>query len=298
MKTGKITIKANSVELGSSAVTVTNQDGYMKFVDGYYPSGKSLLQLGIAGATGATGTTGTAGAAGAAGVTGTTGATGAAGVTGTGFSNILYGSIYLAAIINSSSCISIYSPGNFSNEFCSLTPGADYHLYIEKISAGTTSTLADGNMEASGVSSWTVDGSATLTKETSGPHSGTQWLKIYGVGNVTHITGAYQEAITSNNGYRITGWAKSDGSLVPKIYMSRISGIDYHIWSGTTSTNWQYFDVYFSRNSGYINFGFNQTTTGYVGFDDITITPANVYRVIGSGSGTNQAVFDWAIFTI
>jgi hypothetical protein len=85
MNTGKITIKANSVELGSSAVTVTNQDGYMKFVDGYYPSGKSLLELGTAGATGATGaagTNGTVGATGAIGSVGATGATGSVGIVG------------------------------------------------------------------------------------------------------------------------------------------------------------------------------------------------------------------------
>ena len=87
MNTGKITLKANSVELGSSAVTVTNQDGYMKFVDGYYPAGKSLHDLGIAGATGSTGATGTAGTNGAVGATGPTGTAGATGANAGGFGN-------------------------------------------------------------------------------------------------------------------------------------------------------------------------------------------------------------------
>ena len=76
MDTGKLTIKANSVELGGTSVKVDNQDGYMKFYDGYYPVGKSLLDLGIAGATGATG------AACVVGPTGATGTTGASGDVG------------------------------------------------------------------------------------------------------------------------------------------------------------------------------------------------------------------------
>ena len=249
------------------------------------------------GATGTAGTNGAVGATGPTGTAGATGVTGAVGATGIGFSNILHGSVNMLSVAYGG--FAICSPGNFSNEFCSISSNNNScYFSTYNLNAGTTSTLEDGNMENSGTSSWTSQ-NASLTKETSSPHSGTRWLKIYTPGgSLSRMDVAYQTGIVSSGGYRITGWAKSDGTYLPRIfYNTGDYATAYYIWEGTTSTSWQYFDVGLVGSSTKVCFGLKEgNDAGYVGFDDITITPNNVYTIRSSAT-TSDFIFYWAIFT-
>jgi hypothetical protein len=76
MDTGKITIKANSIEFNNSNTKINSVDGYLIFYDGYNIGGKSLTTLGTTGPTGADGSNGINGVTGSTGITGPTGSTG------------------------------------------------------------------------------------------------------------------------------------------------------------------------------------------------------------------------------
>lgn len=131
--------------------------------------------------------------------------------------------------------------------------------------ASGSELLTDGDMEAAGVGDWTAL-RATLTKETSSPHGGTNWLKVLEDGSGNPF--ASQAILTVGLRYRARGWARSDGTYAPKVG-------DYAgaWWGGTTSTSWQYFDVV--ATSAHANFAFYNLAAaasgGYSGFDDVSV---------------------------
>ncbi len=131
----------------------------------------------------------------------------------------------------------------------------------------TTEIIADGDMEASGVSDWLVVNSATLTKETGTRTggSGSQVLRIAynGVSN----PGASQISTTVGKKYKVTGWARSDGTGVPKVFDSTVA----IIWTGTTSTDWQEFSFEYTSQSSLFRLYNIITTSSYVEFDDVTV---------------------------
>jgi hypothetical protein len=79
MDTGLITTKSNYIEFDNSSVKIAITDGYLKFVDGYYPSGRFISDM--TGVTGPTGSQGTIGATGPTGNIGVTGPSGSSSVT-------------------------------------------------------------------------------------------------------------------------------------------------------------------------------------------------------------------------
>jgi hypothetical protein len=87
--------------------------------------------------------------------------------------------------------------------------------------------LVDGDMEAVGVSAWTPNADAVLTKETTNPHGGSQVLRIARDG--TNNPNARQVILEFGKRYRFNGYARSDGNAIPMIN----SGV---YWTGTTST--------------------------------------------------------------
>lgn len=129
--------------------------------------------------------------------------------------------------------------------------------------------LVDGNMEAVGTDDWTIGGNTTATKETASPHSGTRNMKLLAqaVGGLAYPQ-ARQAVLTVGKKYRVTGWARSDGTETPYI----TDGITR--WTGTTSTDWQYFDVTFVAGTVNIIYVFTITDPGgteFVEFDDLTV---------------------------
>ncbi len=148
-------------------------------------------------------------------------------------------------------------------------------LNIPASTSSPTQLLTDGDMETSGVASWTTVASATLSKQTTSPHGGSQVLRI--ARNGSNNPGAYQN-VTNTTGqvYRVRGYARSDGSATPYIYTN---GASTTLLSGTTSTSWQQFDVIFVSTSGQpVVLSSNSSGTQYVEYDDVVISTDTYIR--------------------
>jgi hypothetical protein len=147
--------------------------------------------------------------------------------------------------------------------------------------------LIDGDMEAADVSAWTAT-SGTLSKVTTDPQAGSQNLRSTAtVGAGAKFPSAYQDILTIGKRYRITGYARSDGSHIPLIANATVR------WTGTTETSWQYFDISITATATILQFVFQVTDpvgTEYVDFDSITVTELQSYTKDRSGNG-NDAIF-------
>lgn len=128
--------------------------------------------------------------------------------------------------------------------------------------------LIDGDMEAADTSAWTAGNGATLSKETGTPYEGTRCLRIT---RATAAGTAEQYILARYTDYNIHGYARGDGTSNPMI---QIFGST--LWTGTSSTSWQEFDVDFSVESGtsydeiyFITSG--GAATNYTEWDDITL---------------------------
>ena len=127
--------------------------------------------------------------------------------------------------------------------------------------------LADNDMETGDTSAWTVFNSGTLSKETGTRTggSGTQVLRI--AYNSVSNPGTSQNIATIGKTYRVTGWARGDGTGIP-----RVGDASATRWTGTSSASWQYFDViYVQAGSGLVYFLSTIAGAGYVEFDDVSV---------------------------
>ena len=94
-------------------------------------------------------------------------------------------------------------------------------------------------MEEADTSSWEARISAVLSKEVGTPYGGARCLRVTVPGEAAGFPSAYQNGkFESERTYLITGWARSDGNAVPKLYFDGAV-----IWTGTVSTKWQKFSV-------------------------------------------------------
>ena len=123
----------------------------------------------------------------------------------------------------------------------------------------------DGDMEAAGVTNWTVVAAATLTK-TGTPHGGLRCLRI--ARSTTTNPGARQSTLLIGSKYRIIGYARSDGFASPAL-----NGGGLRQWTGTTSTGWQAIDVtFYSCAANYFDlYSLTSTGTQYTEWDDIIV---------------------------
>jgi hypothetical protein len=147
--------------------------------------------------------------------------------------------------------------------------------------------LVDGDMEAAGTSAWTAQ-DATLSKETTDPVSGVRYMRV----TATVQAGAQfpqcnQTILTVGKRYRVTGYTKSDGAMIP-----RVSSGGTIKWSGTTSTSWQFFDVEFVvAVHGIIGFFFTASDpvgSEFCEWDDISVTEADPLNGDNSGATIGQ----------
>ncbi|MDD5726288.1 MAG: hypothetical protein PHC53_02650 [Patescibacteria group bacterium] len=105
---------------------------------------------------------------------------------------------------------------------------------------------------------------AILSKQTASPHSGSQCLRVKADGTQSYAIA--NQPVTQGKRYRVTGWARSDGTRVPRVYL--LNGAS---WVGTASTGWQRFDIAGVSNAGALVYFGHWSNTGYVEFDDIEV---------------------------
>jgi hypothetical protein len=146
----------------------------------------------------------------------------------------------------------------------------------------STPILADGDMEAADVTSWSVGGSATLTKETTTPHGGTNCLRV--AYNGTSNPFAYQIPLTIGKTYRIQGWMRSDGSKTARIYNDGAMSVD------TASASWTEVDVTWTVTATNLRFYCLTTAAGYAEFDDITITEVGMDGYFDLANGVTGTI--------
>ena len=176
------------------------------------------------------------------------------------------------------------------------TSSAGYAEF-DNISVIEVNNHIDGDMEKTTVEAeWDTGGgttAATLTKQTQTPHGGTRLLRVENLSGSAADVYTRQSEFTSGTGYRVTGWARSDGTHAPKIYQTSDSK---NIWIGTTSTNWQQFD--FTVKSGATGYellfgGITIANTGYTEWDDIEVyevaasldlSGTQLHAILGDGS--------------
>jgi hypothetical protein len=126
----------------------------------------------------------------------------------------------------------------------------------------SSEAIADGDMEAAGVSDWITVG--TVTKESGGrPGSlGTQVIKLYDAGSNGV---ARQNTLTTGKVYEVTGYARSDGVGLP-----RVANNGAAFWIGTTSTKWQKFrEIFVAGNTDFRLWCFEDGQ--YAEFDDVSV---------------------------
>lgn len=138
--------------------------------------------------------------------------------------------------------------------------------FMETISPNV---IKDGYCEDSGVAQWAAGASATLTKQTTTPYSGKRCLRIAHGG--TDYPYASQTVMTAAKVYRVHGRARSDGTLRPRVYDTGVT-----LWTGTTSTDWQEFDVVFTATTTMIAFRAADAGAGYIEIDEVTLTDETV----------------------
>jgi len=124
--------------------------------------------------------------------------------------------------------------------------------------------ITDGDMEAATTAAWVAGASATLTKDTTDPHSGIRCLRV-AYNGVTNPNAQQQFIMTPGQMYHITGWGRSDGTCIPRVW----DGGGF-IWTGTSSVSWQSLDLNFiASGQNIVLFSFG--SSGYCEFDDFII---------------------------
>lgn len=146
----------------------------------------------------------------------------------------------------------------------------------------------DGNCEASHLHAFVAGNGATLTKDTSAYHTGSQSLKVAYSGTSdpyakfpiipgTPDTGA----LTLGARYRVQCFAAGDGTANPVI--KNADGTT--LATGTSSTTFQGLGDYFISNGDHIRLMADTSGAGYCNFDDIVITEVGNFGYTPDGDG-------------
>lgn len=127
---------------------------------------------------------------------------------------------------------------------------------------------------------------AVVSKQTTDPYSGTYVLRV--AFNGTNASGcAYQTTLTIGQSYNIQGVARGDGTSNPSIKTNDGTTL----WTGTSSTSWQSFNVNFVAANATIDFyGNSLSATHYVEFDSITISNISCPALIDLSGNTRDAI--------
>jgi hypothetical protein len=121
--------------------------------------------------------------------------------------------------------------------------------------------LVDGDAEASGVAAWTAANDAALSKDTTAPYQGSQSLRIAYGG--TAMPYASQTVLTAGKLYRVTGVARGDNSVAPRL----MCGASQTIKSFTTDAGWQVVDETFDAADADLRLYCVAASAGHAEFD-------------------------------
>lgn len=129
--------------------------------------------------------------------------------------------------------------------------------------------LVDGDMELPNVDEWTPGSSAVLTKETTDPHGGIRCLRVEAL--IGDYPFAMQASLVVGAKQRIVGYARGDGDKPPRVDIWTTT-----IWTGTSSTDWQKFDVTVVPDNTNLRLTCVTTGTGHAEFDDVSVNHLDV----------------------
>jgi hypothetical protein len=145
----------------------------------------------------------------------------------------------------------------------------------------TDQLITDGDMEAADLV-WTTGGGAVLSKE-SGTRPGGSGAQVLRITDPVDSAYAIQELgglpLKSINGKmaHFRGWAKGDGNCAPAVGDGFGSS---NVWVGTSSTDWQYFNVHHVLTGSYALLAKHTLLPGYVEFDDVVVTRSYAEDVV------------------
>ncbi len=117
------------------------------------------------------------------------------------------------------------------------------------------------------VEDWNEGNDAIVSKQVYNPKIDDQVIRVEHNGTNNPYT--HQSIFTLGKDYRVTGWGRGDGNAYPRLY--KVDGETW--WAGTTSTDWQYFDVIMDdlSNSNIFITANTDTQGEYAEFDQVTV---------------------------
>lgn len=146
--------------------------------------------------------------------------------------------------------------------------------------------MVDGDCEAATAVAYTSHNLATLSKQagTRTGGSGSLVLRV-AYGGSAYTPAAKQSVLSIGTEYKVTGWARGNGSIGGAIYCNgSLTGF-------AASTSWQYFESTFTAGAADIRFYATGVGAGdYVEFDDISVK-ATAPRTRDISGNNNHAVF-------
>jgi hypothetical protein len=145
----------------------------------------------------------------------------------------------------------------------------------------------DGNMEAVGIAAWTALGAGAVVQKAPGSRPGGTGTQVLQVIRNGAQSSAYQTTLTVGRRYRCTGWARGDGASTPRVTTGASS-----LWTGTTSTTWQYLDLVFTTTHAEFHL-FNQLVDGTVEFDDFSVVEC--VELLSDGLAEATDVGAWTV---
>ncbi|KKN23368.1 hypothetical protein LCGC14_0905670 [marine sediment metagenome] len=151
---------------------------------------------------------------------------------------------------------------------------------------GTTELLADGDMEAAGVGAWAQVNNANYSKVAGSPGGvGSQVMHVAhdGIANPA----VQQLVLVVGRRYRVRGWARGDGTAVPRV----LGGAGAISWTGTSSASWQYFDTVGVAGATSMNLRATTAIAGWCEFDDISAVETD--ELLDDSDMEATGVADW-----
>jgi hypothetical protein len=175
-----------------------------------------------------------------------------------------------------------------------------------------TDAVTDGDMELNNVTNWTASPTTAVTsKTTSSPQEGTRALRITAAAALATDTPVfcYQSCLNPGRRYLLTGYARSDGTEVPVVttQSTSLGNTKQTLWTGTSDTSWQFFQIDFvalsdgnpigSGNASRLGFQFRLQSgpsagTEYVDFDNVRLLEVDG-RANNRSKGATQLFADW-----